>query len=49
MPFRIVKGLELARQRWFYEKNVTINCVIVAKWWQLQKKQQSATVSARSI
>ena len=30
-------------------KKVTINCVIAAKWWQLQKKQQSATVSAHTI
>jgi hypothetical protein len=40
---------ELARRRWFYEKNATINHVIAPECGAYKKNNKTATVSARTI
>ncbi len=47
--FGIFKQFELARQRWFYEKNATINHVIAPKCGAYKKNKKTATISARTI
>ena len=47
--FGIFKRFELAHQRWFYEKNATINHVIAPECGAYKKNNKTATVSARTV
>ncbi len=48
-PFGIFKQFELERQRWFFEKNATINHVIAPECSAYKKNNKTATISARTI
>jgi hypothetical protein len=48
-PFGIFKRFKLARQRWFYEKNATINHVIAPECSAYKKNNKMATISAGTI
>ncbi len=48
-PFGIFTRFELARRRWFHEKNMTINHVIAPECGAYKKNNKTAIVSARTI